>query len=101
MLATASSPSCTDARASAMGWLSHSRRVARLTDAAAISGLAQRASCGVVAAAEAVAAALQARDAAQWGLASYTRAGHLAVPSGRWAGWWDILPVFVVGWGCL
>ena len=40
------------------------------------------------------------RDA-QWGLASYTRAGHLAVPSGRWAGWWDILPVFVVGWGCL
>ena len=40
------------------------------------------------------------RDA-QWGLASYTRAGHLAVPSGRWAGWWDILPVFVAGWGCL
>ena len=40
------------------------------------------------------------RDA-QWGLANYTRAGHLAVPSGRWAGWWDILPVFVVGWGCL
>ena len=38
---------------------------------------------------------------AQWGLANYTRAGHLAVPSGRWAGWWDILPVFVVGWGCL
>ena len=40
------------------------------------------------------------RDA-QWGLANCTRAGHLAVPSGRWAGWWDILPVFVVGWGCL